>query len=82
MLIVVPGTRLVRTPVYLGNDDGISVDNRHLIMELSDFLLFTDFDVVVIIYCFVATAIPTCIVMHRIADIIAFDRVGGIAGVV
>ena len=69
------GTSLLRAPVNLGDNNGVGVDHRHLIMELTDLFLLAGLNVLVPVNTFIATAVPARVVMHSIADVIASDGI-------
>ena len=67
------GTRLLRTPVHLSNDDRSEVHHGYRIVELSDLFLFAPFDILVLIYTFIAATIPACVIMNGIANVVTLD---------
>jgi len=74
MLVVVSGSRLLRTPVDLRDDDGMGVNHRHGLMELPDAI----FRIGLAVTC----AIPAGIIMDGIADVITADGISGVAAIV
>ena len=74
VLIIVASALLRGTPVHFGDDDGVGVHHWHLLVELVNLVLWVG--------CSVATAVPSAVVVHGIADVVALNGIGGIAGVV
>ena len=69
------------TPIDLGDEDGIGLDDRHLLLELGDELALALLDVGVAVHLPVVAAVPARIDMHGIADVIALDGVDGVVGI-
>ena len=74
MFVVVSFSWFFRTPVHFSDDDRSRVDYRHLLAELTDVVLF--------VATVVTASEPARIVVNGIADVIALNGMGGIAGVV
>ena len=74
MFVVVSFSWFFRTPVHFSDDDRSRVDHRHLLTELTDVVLF--------VATVVTASEPARIVVNGIADVIALNGMGGIAGVV
>ena len=75
------GAWFLRTPVNLGDDDGVGVDDGHLVVELLNLLTLACLDVLVAVNALVAAAVPAGVVVDGVTDVIAGDGVGLVIGI-
>ena len=68
-------------PIDLGDEDGIGLDDRHLLLELSDELALALLDVGVAVHLAVVASVPAGIDVDGIADVAAFDGMDGVVGI-
>ena len=69
------------TPIDLGDEDGIGLDDRHLLLELSDELALALLDVGVAVHLAVVASVPAGIDVDGIAYVAAFDGMDGVVGI-
>ena len=73
-------TGLLGTPVNLGDDDGVGIDDGHLIVELVDFVPLGLLQVGLGQFLVLA-AVPAVVVVDGIANVVARDGIGLIVGI-